>query len=167
MLPKSEQRSGTSYGQDQRKQQEKDKLRAAAVGTAIGQVIDSGKLGSGDLIRLLTRALVARTWDDSEKKIMSRRGVEKVKGKGARGVLETYLHSMKKPAEVAGLGLELALWTFAPTRWGSTEREWGETLKAAGVNFAAIEKRLAAEAKAKKAARKPKGKKKAKAKATS
>lgn len=145
-----------SYSAQQRKQQAKDKLRAAAIGTAIGAAIDAmAKLGTPGLVRLLTRALVARTWDDSEKKIMSRRGVDRAKGKGTRSVLEEYLRTLTKPADVAGLGMELALWTFAPSRWGSKEREWDDTLRAVGVNFAAIEKKLAADAKAKK-----KGKKK-------
>jgi ParB/RepB/Spo0J family partition protein len=155
-----------SYRAQARRQQQKDQLRSAAVGTAIGQAIDAiGKLGSAGLVRLLTRALVARTWDDSEKKVMSRRGVTKVKGQGTRGTLEAYLRTLTKPSDVAGLGLELALWTFAPTRWGSTEKEWGETMKVTGVNFAAIERKLKDEAAAKKKAKKTAKKSKGKAKA--
>jgi ParB/RepB/Spo0J family partition protein len=146
---------GDSYAAQNRRQQEKDRLRSAAISDAISQAIAGmSKLGAPGLIRLLTRVLVARTWDDSEKKIMARRGVEKVKNQGTRGALEAYLRTLSKPADVAGLGLELALWTVAPSRWGGKEREWDETLKATGVNFAAIEKKVAAEAKAKKTAKK-------------
>lgn len=117
------------------------KLREAAVEVAIAEVMGKSLAGV-DVVRFLTRALIDTVYEDE--KVMKRRGI-KARDLGA------YLKTLRKPAEIAGLGFEIALWSFAPNRWQKSSGDWAEVMKATGVKFDAIQKRLAAEAKAKKA----------------
>lgn len=134
-----------------RRDEVKGKLREQAVAIAIGQAVQK-KIGAAEMAILLTDALLDSTWNDE--KIVARRELKK------GTLIETYRKTLKTPTEIIGLGFELALLALAPDRWGKPSTQWAAAMKLAGVKFEAIEKKLAAEAKAKKAARKPKGKKK-------
>jgi ParB/RepB/Spo0J family partition protein len=146
-------------------QEAKEKRRAAAVTLAIAAAVDRcAKLPQADFLRVVTHALVARTWNEGQKAVIRRRGLDPDKTKthvGAEGVegrLLKHLRSLAAPADVAGLALELALQNIAPGKWGKPEPLWAETLKTLDVDFAALERQLAAEAKAKKKTKEGKGK---------
>lgn len=140
--PKSPAHSGSSSGRD--RQEVAGKLREAAVEVAIAEAMVT-PLGKIDVLRFVVRALADVAYEDE--KIAKRRGL-----KGKNSDLGVYLKTIKKPVDVASIGFEIALWSFAPSRWQKGDALWGEAMKAAGVNFDAIIKRLAAEAKAKKKA---------------
>lgn len=140
------------------KKSDEDKLKrqAAAVTTAIGQAVaKASKLPAAHLQALLVQALLVGCWDEIHQAIIKRRAIDI--GKHAPGddrPLLKYFAGLKKPADIAGLGLEIALREIAPGKYKDAPPEWSSTLKKLGVNFAAIEKKLADEAKAKKTAKK-------------
>jgi hypothetical protein len=155
-------RTGMSKREEQR-----IKLRAAAVDMAIAWAVErTSRLDGGQLVRLITHAMIERAWDEVQKTVIRRRGLEEAKGKTKRvnsttaeRLLLTYLKTLTKPADVAGLALEVALREVAPGKWKTPTPIWGDTLKALGIKFEDIEKTVAAEAKAKKKAKEKKPKK--------
>jgi ParB/RepB/Spo0J family partition protein len=153
-------RSDNPSSDNQKRQEEAQRRRAAAVSQVVMMAVEKLKvLSSAQVLRLLTHALVERSWNDVQMAVSWRRGLEDGKrGTGVEQRLLAYLKTLAAPAEVAGLGLELALRTIAPGKWNPAKPVWGETLKALGINFDAVEKKIAVEAKAKKAAKRSKKK---------
>src|SRR6185437_16564142 len=157
--------SYSSSGDDSRKREEaKMRRRAAAVSLAMAEAVERApKLPAAELLHLLVHALVKRSWNDVQTAVLRRRGLEA--NGGAEGKLLAHLRELTKSEEVAGLGLELALRAVAPANYTPGGALWGSTLKALGIDYAAIEKRIADEAKAKKKAKAKKPAKPAKASA--
>lgn len=156
--PETKSGGADNYRAADKRRDEKAKLRVAAGDLAIAKALETKTIGLVNLVRLMSVILIDRAYEDAEQ-IATRRGIEFKKGKG-REALRLHLNKMPD-AQVANLGLELALMDIAPGKFSPAEAIWGETMKALGVNFAAIEKKVAADAKATKAA---KGKKKPAAK---
>jgi hypothetical protein len=116
-------------------------------------------LKQSDLTFLLVFVLVQRSWNDTQMQTLRRRKLEA--GRGAEGKLLSLLRGMTKPVEIDGLGVELALRALGPSVNSSTNPLWTKTLKLMGVNYPAIEGRIAKEAAAKKRAKAASAKKKA------
>lgn len=158
--PASRSNAGDHYQAQQKRDGAKDKLREVVQQIAVGQAIDRvDRLTAADLIRLFTQALIETGWHDSESAIVKRRKLaESVGKKKAKPVdLEGYFKTLSKPEDVAGLGLEVVLWMSAPSRYNKGEAVWGEIIKALGINYAGIEKQVAAAEKATKKAKASKG----------
>lgn len=163
LLKQKSPRSAPGGGDDYHKRQDaKDRIRAAAVSLAVaGAVENVQKLAGARLLRLLTYGMIDRAWDDARSAVLRRRGLDPSKDAkksryvGSEDRLFKYLKTLSKDEDVAGLGLELILRGVAPSRNGPADLIWGETLKTLGIDFAAIEKKLAGEAKAKKKAKAP------------
>lgn len=153
-----------AYREQNRRAKAKEALRAAALEVAIGSAVERiGRLTDAKVIRFLTQSVIETSWHDSESAIVKRRKLaESVGKKRAKEVdLDAYLKTLTKPQDVAGLGLEVVLWSCAPSRYSKGEPVWAEIIKALGIDYPAIERRVAAEAKA---AKKTKGKAKPAAK---
>lgn len=142
-------------------QEQREKRRAVAVSRAVAAAVQNvARLDGAQLVKVMVHALVERSWNEVQMAVLRRRelldeGKKGRVGMGAEERLLKYFRSLTTPSEVAGLGLELALGSVAPAKWTPAKPLWGETLKALDVDFAALEKQVAAEAKAKK---KPKAK---------
>jgi ParB/RepB/Spo0J family partition protein len=156
-------------GAAEKRADEKDRIRSKTVALALAQAVNNVKrLKAPQLLRVVVGALVDRTWNDDQMVIIRRReltpaqgeGKKRGYGVGAEELLQRHLKAMTKPDDVAGLGLELALLWLAPGRNQPAGPAWRTTLGALGVNYDALERIVTAEAKAKKDAKKSKGKKK-------
>lgn len=149
---------GGDYKAQQRREDAKNRIRVVALDQTMTEVLSRwGRLTEPQLMRLLAEALIEGIDDETGRRIVMRRGLDG--GKGASGSYESrkkltsWLKGMTKPVDVTGMAIELALRQFAPRKWSPASASWAATLKALGINFAAIEKKVAAEAKAKKKAK--------------
>lgn len=152
---------GDKWREQQRRDEAKNRRRAAAVDLTVTDAISRvDRLGPAPLMRLLAEALIEGISDETGRRIVMRRGLDGGKGSSgsyeSRRKLTACLKGLTKPADVLGLAFEVALRQFAPEKWSPARPTWATTLKSLGVNFAAIEKRVAAEAAAKKKAKKAK-----------
>jgi ParB/RepB/Spo0J family partition protein len=121
----------------------KDRIRSAAMNLAMASVVDHiGNLNAAKLVKLLVVVLARRTWNDTQQAVARRRGLEKEKTDrrdyATSGVEQRLIAHLGKlnPAGVAGLGAELALRQVGPSRNGSAQPIFGETMKAMGLDFA-------------------------------
>lgn len=136
-------------------------VRAAAMGVAA-----LPKLKAEDVISLLVRRNADQADAEVQKAIVQRRQLEAQKttdGAGVSKALREY-SSKLSTSELLGLGLELVMRGAAPWHHhsyaGGTGRFWTEALELTKIDFAKLEKEVAAEMAAKK---KPASKPKAKA----
>lgn len=158
-----------SYKQTQAREQKKTKLRRKAIVLAIEQGIAAvGKKKPEDVLALVVRAFSARAWNEVQTGILDRRGVKRTQHQGAEAALLKLAKGLEG-YELAGLGLELAMRAGAP--WGNyaagSSEIWRDALALMKIDFPALEKQVATEAKKPKAkapASKPKAKKAAKKK---
>jgi len=146
------------YAAQQKREKEKEAARTAALDVAIGTAVErAGRIPDQKLILFLVRTLVEAIGYDCEEEIVRRR---KLEGEGKKRVtLDDYLGTLSKTEDVRALAIEMMLWSDAPNRWNDGDRVWADAIKALGIDFKAIEKRVAAEAKAAKAEKGKKGKK--------
>jgi ParB/RepB/Spo0J family partition protein len=150
-----EDRGASDYTRREKARQAKAKLRNQAIRLAIEQAtVKAPQLDAGKVLRLVVRAFAARCWNETQRRVLDRRGIE---AKG--GQVEAKIVKLAKDlddGELAGLGLELAMLAGAPTdgdRYGGTAGLWADAVKLTGVNYAAIEKSVVGQAKAKGKAR--------------
>lgn len=166
VLPKEEREhagDNDKWKKAAKQREAKERRRAQAVSLAVATAVQkTSKLGP-KLVPLLVRALIRSAWDDSCQAIMRSRGLEKKKGsfRGAQAAVLAHASTLRDD-ELAGLGLEMALRKFAPTRHGAADPEWRDTLQALKIDFAGIERLLANQAKTKAAVKKKTTKRKAK-----
>jgi len=144
------------FRERQKREERKLKLRRRAIQEALGVAVERvAKVSDEKLIELLVRTLAARVWNEVQASVLDRRNA-----RPKAGNYETALLKLVKDGDVAGVGFELVLRSGAPWNmhtggFGHSDL-WRDGLKLVGVDFGAIEKRVAAEAKAAKG--KPKGK---------
>lgn len=152
--PKRAATGGTdSFAAQRKREAEKEATRTAALEIAIGTAIERvDRITDAKMIRFLTQALIETSGYDCETQIAKRRNLDVGK---KRFDLEAHLETLATPEQVAGLALEVMLWTNAPNRWRKRgESVWADAVKTLGIDFATIEKKVAAEAKAKKKTKK-------------
>lgn len=168
-LPKKEQsfqRSNDASGREidraakQREAKERRRKKAAKLALAAA-VENAGKISAADLLELVTRAFAARAWNEVQKAILERRGVN-TKGYGLESRLLKLINESKSKAELHGFALELALGT-GQLGYSTSGKVWEEGLKLAGVKLETYQRQIAVE-EAAKAKKKPAPKKKAAAK---
>jgi ParB/RepB/Spo0J family partition protein len=147
---------GSDYAAAERRRAAKQKLKRKAITEAITAAVARAeeRAERDTIFELVVRSFASRAWNEVQVGILERRGI-KVKGNA-----EAALVKLAKDSEdhvLDGLALELALRSGAP--WHGSSGPSGqpglfaEGLKLFGVNFEAIEKRVAAEAKEKKGAK--------------
>ena len=154
-LPKAEKRdigresaASLRIKAEQKRREAKDRQRAQAVSRAITIAVAIVPRLGDKLVPLLVRALVRSSWDDTHQAIVRSRELDKKKG-SFRGALKAVLaHADTLDATgLAGLGLEIALRKFGPSRHSPANPEWSEALKVLKIDFAAIERQIAKDAK--------------------
>jgi len=148
--------SHDAYKARQKAADRKLKLRRQAIRVAIEQAVTKApKVALPDVLELVVRAFAARAWNEVQRDVLERRGVKVKTGEIERQLLKL-VRDMKTDAEVAGMGIELAMRAGAPWHMnagssGAGSEYWRDGLALVGVDFAAIEKTVAEQAKAKKA----------------
>ncbi len=135
----------------------KKKLRQRAVTQALALAVERvPRLGSDQVLALLVRGLIKRSWNDVQQAVIRRRKLEEPPTKDAKKrtvrrvqAEERLLAYAEKLTdhELMGLGLELALRTEAPGKWSPATPVWGQTLRVLGIDFAKLEAAVTAEAK--------------------
>lgn len=141
--------SMVKYEQAEKQRQAKDKRRKKAAQLAIAAAVTkAGKLAPGDLLELLVRAFAARAWNEVQKAILDRRGVE-TKGGDIEKKLLKLIKDSPTNADVQGFAMELALGA-GQLGYGGANEVWKDGMQLAGLEFSDFEKLVAAQERAKK-----------------
>lgn len=143
----------------QRRDAEKAKLRRKAVTRIAELAVERGStVALEDVLGLVVRTFAARVWNETQRRVLDRRGVE-LKGKHAEDEILKLAQSLEPGGDLEGLGLELVVHSCAPhaSHGGpdGTKKTWDDLCRVLGVDLKAIEKELAAEKKAGKTTTKP------------
>lgn len=147
--------SGASPAEVSRRKSEEAKgLRTAtAVNLAVTAAVERvDRMTEDELIHLLVQTLIGLCYKENEETIRRRLPAQPGGKKApvdAEKAMLAHLKTLTEPADVAGLGLEVALRTGAPARWKTADPVWSETLKTLGLRFDTFEKQAATEEKAK------------------
>lgn len=126
-----------------------------------------------DLIDLVVRAFIGRAWNDTQKALITRRGLEVIRRKAYyaggtanpdnEGTLLKHYDSLPAAGRLA-MGVELALHMSAPSVAAhgpaGDAKKWNAAMKALGVDLKAIEAEVKAEEKAAAVAKRKKASKK-------
>ena len=146
---------GDDFAARQKREQKKTNLRRKAIRIAIESAVENaGKLAIADVLGFVVEAFAMRVWSEVQKDILERRGFE-VKGGNIEKQLVAMVSGLNLNGEVAGLGLELAMRSAAPwhQHGNPTGRDgtfWKEILAWLKIDFAALEREVAAQDKEKK-----------------
>lgn len=154
------------YAAQRKRDEQKAKLRRKAISRIAEIAVEKGdEVAIEDVLGLVVRVFAARVWNETQRRVLERRGYE-LKGKHAEDEILKLAQSLEPGGELEGLGLELVVYSCAPqvTHGGSdgTKKTWDDLCRVLGVDLKAIEKEIAAEKKAGKQA--PKAAPKAKTK---